>query len=769
MSADIEEIYSRLLTQNYQETLFRDLEKFKQSGSEYIACCPFHDDKNPSFSISADKPLWNCFTGCGGGDWIGYLMRKEGLDFIEALNHFANAAGVKLDAYNQEKWERETEKVSILEAGLDFFKEQLWTEKGKEALEYLKGRGYSEDDIKLMELGYYPGYKVTSEYLVNKDYPVNTVNSHFKWLNIDRRLYREDYKVVIPYRDSIGRLKGVYGRLIRPLKEGEKEVDKYKPFTDAEGIKDTPFLMDRARGKKDLVVVEGYLDALICNAKGIDNVIAIGQASPKESQLETAVKYEAKNFILALDNDEAGQKGIEKAIELIVGKGLKAYVVTLPDGYKDPDELIKAQGIDSFKDLIENAQAGVKWKANWLVSKHSLLTDRGRAEALNEALSYEERLRDPIDSKDFLDVITKALGIPIELLQPKISTYHEKKARERLESDYRVLFKKGERLLGEGKITELREYMDEVLPGLRAKSVSRTIEPYRLENLQEDITQTREGLETGYESLDKIVTIPQEAITIIAARPSHGKTTLLLNLFLNMIKKYPRQVFIFFSYEESKRQLGLKILNILSGEIINEYKNLIQIENYLRGNNTSRENIEKGKAEYKGLTESNRLWIIDEPYYVDDLADTLAYLSERYDIGAVFIDYIQKIKIKGRYGTRQIELQKISERILETAKDLSLPIILGAQLGRDKERREKVRLDNLREAGDIEQDANLVIGLDNEAMENAQADNKPLRESIVNLKLTILKNRNGIVNEKTILEFNRPILTIKDPEKEEHF
>lgn len=123
------------------------------------------------------------------------------------------------------------------------------------------------------------------------------------------------------------------------------------------------------------------------------------------------------------------------------------------------------------------------------------------------------------------------------------------------------------------------------------------------------------------------------------------------------------------------------------------------------------------------------------------------------------------MKIKGRYQTRQIEIQKISERVLETAKKLSLPIILGAQLGRDRDRKDKVRLDNLREAGDIEQDANLVIGLYNEAMEKAQDNDEPLETRTVDLELTILKNRNGVVNEATTLIFDRPILTIRDKDK----
>jgi len=162
---------------------------------------------------------------------------------------------------------------------------------------------------------------------------------------------------------------------------------------------------------------------------------------------------------------------------------------------------------------------------------------------------------------------------------------------------------------------------------------------------------------------------------------------------------------------------------------------------------------------------SGRLWIIDAPLYVDELADALATFRERYKIGAVFIDYIQKIKARGKYPTRQVEIQKISERILEAAKGLSIPVILGAQLGRDKERADKVRLDNLRESGDIEQDANLVLGLHNPAMEKAQAGEIAELTDRVDLTLTVLKNRNGRVNVEQALTFNRPLLRIEESQK----
>jgi len=125
--------------------------------------------------------------------------------------------------------------------------------------------------------------------------------------------------------------------------------------------KKTPlFNLNEARGqdRDTLIVVEGFLDALISSQRGLEGVVATGGASLTEAQLENALRYGVKSFVLAFDNDEEGQKGTEKTLNLIKQKGLKAYVVTLPEGYKTPGELIKDKGIGAFRELVDKAEDG---------------------------------------------------------------------------------------------------------------------------------------------------------------------------------------------------------------------------------------------------------------------------------------------------------------------------------------------------------------------------------------------------------------------------
>ena len=286
--------------------------------------------------------------------------------------------------------------------------------------------------------------------------------------------------------------------------------------------------------------------------------------------------------------------------------------------------------------------------------------------------------------------------------------------------------------------------------------------PYTFQDLLKDLTQINEGLKTGYDSLDAIIEIPQGAITLIAGRPSHGKTITQLNLLVRMVQRYPDLHFYFFSYEETKSQILLKILNILSEDVIDEYHNLANLEGYLRGGHKTRTKINYAAEQLQQLTESGRLVISDTPYYVDDLVKVISKIKETHNakLGAVFIDYIQKIKIKSKYPTRQLELQKISESILESAKSNNLPIILGAQLGRGSGKSEVLRLDNLREAGDIENDAKLVIGIWNQSKEETSSQSRK-----VDIELALLKNRNGPANKSVILEFDKPLSLLSEKSK----
>jgi DNA primase catalytic core len=757
---DIREVLNEIYPRLNRAQLLTELNPEK-SGSYYLVNCP-KCNKREAF-IYEDKIHITCnrLNNCSYSASIwDYVQERNGLSNRETLVELAKQAGINLpeNNYSEEKYTEVREQANILEKSLNFMKSLLWEGQGKAVLNYLTERGYTPDEIKNMELGFFPPFLDLEEFLLNSGCQKHLVLRS----GLQTKGFGTSHQLAIPYRDSVGMLKGFIVRSLLPDNELEKiNEKKYKYSYGIE--KDTLFNLYQARHHKELIIVEGYLDCLIANARGLKGIVGTGGSVITRAQFDNAVKSGFKSFTLAFDSDQAGRVGTEKSIRMIYREGLKAFVITLPEGFKDPDELIRRDGAEAFDKLIKQAETGSKWLARYLPVKHNNLeTDKDKDAATEEALTYGESIRDPLLAHDYLKTVTEVLGIPAEFLELKFENYKEKMHRQKLEKDYKDLFREASKLIEENKIDNIDTYLTEKLQNIKAGTVSKVIKPYTLTDLENDLESTVEGLKTGYKKLDDLLMIPQEAITIVAGRPSHGKTTFLLNLYMNMINLYPKKTFLFFSYEETRKQLSLKILNILSEHLVNPKQNLHQIENYVKFKNKDTYQIEKGKMKLKELTESSRLWVIDEPFYVNQLVNQIAYLKERYDVGAVFIDYIQKIKINGKFPTRQIELQKISETILEAAKSLTLPIILGAQLGRDKESKNKIRLDNLREAGDIENDANLVIAINNEAMEKAQSQNEKLTERTVKLMLHILKNRNGAVNEEVELVFDRPLLKIKE-------
>lgn len=304
-----------------------------------------------------------------------------------------------------------------------------------------------------------------------------------------------------------------------------------------------------------------------------------------------------------------------------------------------------------------------------------------------------------------------------------------------------------------------------------AKSILESLESLRFKSFDE-FKVYKEGLRTGYAFLDSYITIPPAAITICAARPGHGKTSFMLNLLTNMMALYPQLMFSYFTYEELPTAIILKLLIIRSMVVFDRKKNIDFVRNYLRGvavdqcpviskdTEQALGKLDKAKDEIMNLIAQNRLRVYGVSMRDKELSEAIRQLAQQYPIGAVFVDYIQKIRPSERAaGTRQLALQGVSECMLDTAKFSNIPLVIGCQLGRDKEHSNKVRLDNLREAGDFEQDANLVLGLNNLA-KGEDKDNVGTEEIITDLEVTILKNREGLSDKMVTLTLHQPTFKI---------
>jgi len=762
--ADIQEIYTRLLASRYQERLFSDLREPEQEGRYDVrAFCPFCEpgggEGRGHLTYSLSKPLWRCFQCGKQGDWLKYLMLSRRIEFVEALQLLAQAAGVEIELSDnyRAKHQAYTRKADLLEAAQDILARSLLQDQAAQPVRaYLEARGYTEEDVRLMSLGAYSAS--LQQQLKAQGYSEQELR--------DAGLLApawQAHPLTLLYRDPAGRAIGLAGRSI--LSREEIKAAGQAPYYYSAKLKKSAGLvgLESVRGAEQLLLVEGLLDALYLNSLDVKTV-ALGGTDLSTEQIQALQANGTKELLLALDADEAGQAATEKAISQLRLAELRAYVVSMPAGSKDPDELVRASGLIALQRQIKQAESWPRWLAKRLLQKHDLKTDIGLDRALESALTVWSGIQDRLEARFFQEALEAATSLSQEELAQRASEYgrraSQKASQSLLEASVRQLQAKADA----GDIIGAEIALQESLDGLRMSRGVHAPEPYLLEDLAGDIQALGSGLTTGWSSLDELARIPQGAITLVAGRPGQGKTTLQLNLLANMLKAYPGKSFYLFSYEEAKPWLSLKLIMLLAGRVLSPAFNLEAYLNYMREKRASQadKQIEQAISLFEEWTGSGRLLISDKRLPAEDLAATIGYLAQRAEVGAVVIDYIQKISLQKPDEQRYVAVKRVSDLLLEQAVRTGLPIILGAQFARATSRSTPVSLDNLRESGDLEQDANLVLGLHNKALEDAELEGKKLDRAEVDLKITVLKQRGGQAGKSCSLAYIMPAYQIKD-------
>ena len=762
----------------------------KERGRYIYLKCPSCNQDTAYISQNGYYIYCNRKNKCGYVQGIvEYIAERDSITNEEAIKQLAELTNTQLPELSpeeKEKLQALKSKENLLKDILSIAKSGLWLRPSKRIRDYLTERGYNENEILLMDFGFLPVIDELKKVLLEKNHSpllVDEVLSSF----------RNTHPLLIPVYNSFGYLDGFISRTISneftPKYLYPKGLERGAEF----------FNFYEAKNEFTLIVVEGIIDALLLTTRGIKGVVACGGDSPTQNQINHALKFsKAENIILCLDNDEAGKKGTERALELLKNKNISVYVANT-EPHKDPDEFLKYNSVETLQKRIVSAESWVKWQTKNVLNKFDLTNDIGRENALEELLHLESKLKtDEIEKSQYiLESIEKLLNFPRNLLDAKLFSFHEKRSKEKQAETYNKLLQDALKLSSQGKFDDLANFLSEGIAKTKALVVSNIVTSYNTEKALSDIQNRQEGLKTCYESIDQFVSIPGGAITLVAGRPSHCKTTFLLNLMTNLVELYPLKSFFFFSYEESKTALYIKIINLMSETIINEslkYKNTQQIEYYLKGGLKQQEKHHKSGLKnpfykinhsvslYDEYVNENRLWLIDTPLEVETLAGSLENLTYKYDVGAVFIDYAQRIKFGGKYENERVKIARISESLRETATRLDIPLIVGCQLNRENAKA-KPQLDNLKEAGNLEEDANVVLGLYNwktaidkekadeestkdgtkkKKLKNCKGEEISINDRNIDFEVHILKNRNGAINESALLSFDAPILKIKE-------
>ena len=369
--------------------------KLNKRGSTYFGLCPFHNEKTPSFSVTPAKQMYYCF-GCGaGGNVFNFVMEYENYTFGEALKHLADRAGVQLPKIEysgeaKKKAERRAALLEINKLAAGYFYYQLRRESGRQAHEYLTGRGLSEETIRKFGLGYSDKYSDDLyKYLKSKNYSDELLRDSGLF-NVDERrgMYDKFWnRVIFPIMDVNNRVIGFGGRVMgdgKPKYLNSPETTIFDKSRNLYGLYEAQ--QDNAEPNR-LLVVEGYMDVVALAQYGINYAVASLGTSTTADHIQLLFRA-TNNVICCYDGDRAGRDAAWRALETALPymtDGRQLRFMFLPDG-EDPDTLVRKEGKEAFEARMEQAMPLSAFLFNSLMPQVDLSTPDGRARLSTLAL-----------------------------------------------------------------------------------------------------------------------------------------------------------------------------------------------------------------------------------------------------------------------------------------------------------------------------------------------------------------------------------------------
>lgn len=357
--------------------------KVEKAGREYKACCPFHGEKTPSFTINDDKGFYHCF-GCGAhGDAIRWLTDHEAQDFIDAVKDLAQAAGLEMPARSPEDAAREERRAAagdVLGRAADWYGAQLRA--NSSAMAQVTQRGLSAETIARFGIGYAPAQQSVAVIGQGADRLSPDMLASFGLMIDTPDGYRDRFRgrIMVPIHDARGRVVAFGGRATREAQQPKYINSEGGSFDKGATLFNLHRAAPAARAARRLILVEGYFDAIALAAAGIAEVVAPMGTAITAEQLERAWRV-SESPILLMDGDEAGQRASVRAAERalpLAGPGRTLSIATLPEG-SDPDDIVQRDGVAAIEAILSAAVAlsDYLWTATVAVGDGA--TPEGRA------------------------------------------------------------------------------------------------------------------------------------------------------------------------------------------------------------------------------------------------------------------------------------------------------------------------------------------------------------------------------------------------------
>lgn len=397
----------------------------EQKGKNYFAICPFHDDHNPSMSVSPEKQIYTCFVCGASGNVFNFVMNYENISFSEAVVKVATKAGINLDIKAKHKEVKQDDKhikfYQMFDITNKYYQNNIKSVYGKAATKYLHERNLDDDIIKEFEIGLSMNDNNVSKLLDKKGYDVNDlvdIGLCGKKGNFIYDTFRN--RIIFPLYNLTGQVVGFSGRIYN----GEDE-SKYINSKESVIFKKGTLLYNYhraasyARDKREIIVVEGFMDVIRLYTIGIKNVVAtMGTAITKDHA--ELIKKLSKNVVLCFDGDKAGKKATVSAIDALEKIGITPKIIRLEDDL-DPDEYVTRKGKEAYLNHLNNAMSTLEFK---LDNNKSTINFNDYGEVsnyLNDITSELRKIDDKIVYELTVKKISKETGVDVETINNLVS------------------------------------------------------------------------------------------------------------------------------------------------------------------------------------------------------------------------------------------------------------------------------------------------------------------------------------------------------------
>ena len=405
------------------EDVIGEYVQLKRAGRNMKGLSPFTDERTPSFMVSPEKQIWHDFSSGKGGDVFSFVMLVEGMDFRQALEHLARKAGVDLSLFSRgdgRTAKRRARAAEVLELAAKFFQQSLL--RTPKALDYVvKKRGLTRQTIQDFMVGFAPddGSSLVTA-LTKRGFSKQELADAGLTNRFGGDLYRG--RMVVALMDATGRVVGFTGRIIHDEANAPKYLNTPQTLLldKSRHIFGLSQAKEAIRKSDEVVIVEGNLDVVSSHQAGVRQVVATAGTAITEQHLK-ALSRLASRIKLAFDGDKAGLNATERAIKLSQTIGVELEVVSLPEGSKDPDELIKLHGVKQWELAITNAVPAVAWVIQQYSQRENVRIAEGKRRFSTASLNLIRSLHDPVEQEHYLQMVAEKTGASIEALTAKMS------------------------------------------------------------------------------------------------------------------------------------------------------------------------------------------------------------------------------------------------------------------------------------------------------------------------------------------------------------